>query len=220
MRAATLITTVLTPASDTDLTDLATVKNELDIEGTKNDAFLSRQIAAESIAAQNYCNRVFAPQTIQDSFWFARDAWPRVVRDDIAPLQLTAWPTISVTSVVETIAGVATTLALGTDFLLDAEHGQLTRLNLLGYPTHWRSSPVVAVYEAGYAETPADVEEAVILLVKLRWFARRRDPLIRSQNAVGAYEASYVMGTGPGGPGDMSADAAEKLDRYRVPVAV
>jgi hypothetical protein len=218
MRPATLITTVVTPASVTDLTDLATVKSDLAIAGTADDKFLSRQITVASAAIQSYCNRVFAPQTIQDQMWFARDSWPRIVRDEIAPLQLTNRPTIAIASVVETIVGVATTLVEGTDFLLDAEHSDLTRLNLLGYPTHWKSSPVVAIYSAGYADLPADVGEAAILLVKMRWFARRRDPLVRSQNAVGVFESSYVMGTGPGGADDMPAEVTALIDRYRVPV--
>ena len=217
MRSATLISTVLTAASDTDLTDLATVKDELAIQGTSDDAFLSRQISIGSTAIQSYCNRVFASQTIQDQFWFARDSWPRVVRGDIAPLQLKSWPTISVTSVVETIGGAATTLVLGTDFLLDADHGQLTRLNRFGSPHHWQS-PVVAIYEAGYVDIPDDVAEAAVLLVKMRYFARQRDPLIRSRNVSGVYEASYVAGTGPGGADDMPAEVTALIDRYRVPV--
>ena len=218
MQSATLITTVLTAATDTDLTDLAAVKEELEIQGTRNNSWFSRAISVGSTAIQNYCNRTFAQQTIQDQFWFARDSWPRIVRDEIAPLQLTAWPTISIVSVVETIAGIVTTLAIGTDYLLDAEHGQLTRLNLHGNPCHWYSSPVVAVYNAGYAAIPADLDEAAVMLVKMRWFGRHRDPLIRSQNAVGAYEASYVMGTGPGGEDDMPAEVTALIDRYRVPV--
>jgi hypothetical protein len=218
MRSSTLISTVVTPATDTDLTTLATVKTELDIETTRHDAWLSKTISVGSAALQNYCNRIFAPQTIQDQFWFARDSWPRVVRDEIAPLELTTWPTVAMTSVVETIVGVVTTLVLGTDFLLDAEHGWLTRLNLHGYPCHWQSSPVVAIYQSGYATIPDDVDEACVMLVKMRWFSRLRNPLIRSQTAVGAYEASYVMGTGPGGEDDMPAEVTALINRYRVPV--
>ena len=218
MRPSTLITTVITPAASMLLTDLATVKNELQITSTADDRFLDRLIAVASAAIQSYCNRIFAPQTIEDQMWFARDSWPRVVRDDIAPLELSNWPTIAINSVVETIVGVATTLVLGTDFLLDAEHGQLIRLNHLGYPTHWKSSPVVAIYQTGYADIPDDLVEAAMMLIKMRWFARMRDPLIRSQNAVGIFEQSYVMGTGPGGTDDMPAEVTALIDRFRVPV--
>lgn len=64
---------------------------------------------------------------------------------------------------------------------------------------------------------PPDPQEAIVLLGKMRWLARTRDPMIRSQNVVGVYEAAYWAGTGIGGEGDMPADVTEKLDRYRVP---
>ena len=218
MRSSTLISTVVTPAADTDLTTLATVKTELEIQRTRNDAWLSRAISVGSTAIQNYCNRMFAQQTIQDQFWFARNSWPRIVRDEIAPLQLTAWPTISIVSVVETIAGIVTTLG-DRDRLPARRRARPTDPpEPLGNPCHWYSSPVVAVYNAGYAAIPADLDEAAVMLVKMRWFGRHRDPLIRSQNAVGAYEASYVMGTGPGGEDDMPAEVTALIDRYRVPV--
>jgi len=47
------------------------------------------------------------------------------------------------------------------------------------------------------------------------------DPAIEWEgtlNAVGAYEASYVMGTGPGGEDDMPAEVTALINRYRVPV--
>jgi hypothetical protein len=119
---------------------------------------------------------------------------------------------------IQPLGGNPVTLAEGLDFTADADAGQLTRLGPDGYVRQWPALPLIVQYRAGFAEIPDDVAEAATLLVKMHWFARVRDPLIRSQTAVGAYEASYVMGTGPGGPGDMSADSAALLDRYRVPV--
>jgi hypothetical protein len=52
MRPSTLITTVVTPSASTLLTDLASVKNELQITSTANDAFLKRLIAIASAAIQ------------------------------------------------------------------------------------------------------------------------------------------------------------------------
>src|ERR1700756_1662640 len=71
------ITTVLTPATATapagpyDLTDLATVKDELAIptSDTSKDGFLQRAITQVSAAVAQYCNRVFAVETIQDLFY-------------------------------------------------------------------------------------------------------------------------------------------------------
>lgn len=41
---------------------------------------------------------------------------------------------------------------------------------------------------------PATIEQAAIELVKAAWFARLRDPLLRSENAQGIYSASWNLG--------------------------
>ena len=74
------------------------------------------------------------------------------------------------------------------------------------------------VYSAGYSTIPDDLQEAVILLAKMRYFARTRDPMLRSQNLEGVLDAQYWLGTGIGGQGDLPVDVTEKLDRYRTPV--
>jgi hypothetical protein len=216
MRPATLLTTIVTPATSTLLTDVPTFKSELKITGSADDAWIARAIGAASAAIQNYCNRIFAAQTIQDQFWFEKDSWPRIVRDDIARLQLSDWPIISVTSVTEGANAVA--LVEGTDFLIDAPKGQLIRLNQFGNPHDWRCSPVVAVYQAGYATIPGDVAEAAILLVKMSWFARERDNMLREENTEGVYQATYWFASGPGGEGDLPVDVTDKIKRYRIPV--
>ena len=55
-------------------------------------------------------------------------------------------------------------------------------------------------------------------MVKARYYARKRDPMIRQESAPAAWEAAYWFGTGPGGPGDLPVDVAAKLDRFRVAV--
>ncbi len=114
---------------------------------------------------------------------------------------------------------VATPLIAGVDFMLDSSLGQIERLSNGRSVRAWPDQPIVVEYRAGFDPIPADLYEAVIRLVKMRWFARSRDPLIRSENVVGVYEAQYFFGTGPGGPADMPNDIAALLDReYRVPV--
>jgi hypothetical protein len=41
---------------------------------------------------------------------------------------------------------------------------------------------------------PATIEQATIDLVRAAWFARTRDPLLRSENAQGIYSASWNLG--------------------------
>ncbi|MEJ0093400.1 MAG: hypothetical protein WDN46_08175 [Methylocella sp.] len=110
-------------------------------------------------------------------------------------------------------------VAEGVGFLVDHTSGQLARLSFDGNVRQWPALPIIVQYQAGYVEIPDDLREAVIRLVKMRWFSRERDPLIRSENAAGVYEAQYFYGSGPGAAEDMPADIGAMLDRnYRVPV--
>lgn len=112
------------------------------------------------------------------------------------------------------------TLAEGRDYLVDAEHGQLVRLDFTGRPRLWSGMPVLAVYPAGYtaASLPDDIQDAIIQLVKARYYARNRDPMVRQQNVEGVYSASYAMGAGFGSDNDLPTNVQGMLERYRVPV--
>ena len=120
--------------------------------------------------------------------------------------------------VVENSPLFPTPLCEGSDFIANGPLGQLTRLfSIDRQPKPWQL-PVLAIYQAPYSEIPDDVQDAVLLLVKARYYARKRDPMIRQENAAGIAEFTYWFGTGPGGPGDLPVDVAAKLDRYRVAV--
>jgi hypothetical protein len=201
------ITTVTTPATSFDLTNLATIKDELQIKDVRSDAFLTRQISWASTHAANYCNRVFVSETVKDEFWPARDA------ANVEPLQLTRFPVVSVSAVTED--GVA--LVDGTDYRLDKDRAQLFRLDDEPYPTFWPSWPIVVTYVTGYATIPADVVDAVIRLVKMRWFARTRDPMLRHEAVTGIRDVDYWVATGEDA-GSMPPDVADLLDTYRAPV--
>ena len=129
-----------------------------------------------------------------------------LVEGDAAPDHVT---------VVEETATTPCPLAEGVDFVADAATGQIDRL--FGSPGLLRpwSLPATVVYSAGYAIIPADLAEAVILLAKMRWFSRLRDPMVRAENVEGIQSNTYWGGTGIGGQGDMPADVTEKLERYR-----
>lgn len=121
-------------------------------------------------------------------------------------------------TIVENAALGGQPLAEGVDFEVDTLNGFVDRLWYVNaQPKVW-TLPATTIYPAGYSTLPGDIQDAVLLIAKFRWFARTRDPSIRSQNAEGIYSAQYVMGTGPGGSDDMPADATAKLDRYRTPV--
>lgn len=122
-------------------------------------------------------------------------------------------------------------LAEGIDFISDYNAGAagatnpdfskswLTRLFHIDHtPRRWNALPIWIEYQAGYEEIPDDLSDATMQLIKARWFARTRDPGLRSENIAGAYEAAYWFGSGPGSEGDLPPNIMAMLDRYRVPV--
>lgn len=94
------ITTVLVaasaqaPADPYDLTDLATVKDELEIAESdeSNDAFLQRAITASSTLIQSYCSRSFAVEALQEAIYLQQDPYPYQVPGGVDALQLSRWP--------------------------------------------------------------------------------------------------------------------------------
>lgn len=178
-------TEIVTPAADKALATLADVKAELKIEGTANDATLTRYIAAASAAVSELCGRVFPVETIRDTIFGSTVC-------AIKEIDLSRRPVVSVDTVTE--AGVS--LTAGTDFYLDAPRGRLIRIDANGRPALWKSADIVATFDAGFEEIPADVAEAVIRLVSLRWFLRGRDPMLRSETMEGVGQLQYWVASG------------------------
>jgi gp6-like head-tail connector protein len=213
MNRFTFITTV-TPATSYDLVVLADVKEVLGITGEDNDDELAKYITRNSAAAANFCNRKIVQETILDEFWPARDPWPAATSGALEPLQLTRWPIVSVTSVVENAVTLATD---GTDYRIDNEKGCLIRMNSSGYPCRWPAYALAATYVAGYATIPSDIQDAVIRMVCGRWYAKKRDPYLMSETIPGVREARWWIATGDDA-GNMPPDVQDLLNNYRQPV--
>lgn len=220
MVTRTVITTLVTAATAPsggqiyDLTDLTTVKADLGVTDNANNAFFKSLISRASAAAASYCNRVFPVETITDEFLAGNHAvHQRTIPDRCYPLQLTRFPVTTLTSVVEN----AVTLVDGTDFRLDKDKGQLIRLGTDGHLKSWSMLAVTITYAAGYAPIPYDVVDAVIRMIKNRWFMRTRDSTLRQQNVPGVLEQTFWIATGAEA-GAMTPDVVDLLDGYRVPV--
>lgn len=220
MQTSSVITTVVAPARASgsagpyDLTTLAVVKDELKKTDRSSDATLQRLLTGASVAAANYCNRVFVVETVKDEFWSLRYQNHRDLIHGIpTPLQLTRFPLVSVASVIEdSIALVA-----DTDYRVDLAKGQLTRLNSAGFPRRWHPFTVAVQYDSGFATIPADVADAVVRMVKQRWFARGVDTSIKHETIPGVREYDRWVSTGDEA-GNMPPDVVDILDNYRVPV--
>ncbi len=224
--ATTVLTTVVTPAANLDLTTLASIKDDLAIPAsdTSSDATLARYVTEQSALVARTCNRVFAIEAVQDQFFLERDLTPHMLLQRLPALQLSRWPLVAVTSVTED--GVA--LNPGADFLADPASGRLLRLDDDGTVRPWHAVTVVVAYQAGYLlpgepplagaqSLPADLETAVLRLVTARFKARGRDPFLKSQGEPGVGQEQYWIGALPGQTGPLPPDIAAVLDKYRVP---
>lgn len=202
------ILTVTTPAAVTDLTTLETVKAELGVAGAASDIVLARMIAQASGAAGAYCGRVFAREAVSETF---RPPGPQ------ADLRLARWPVVSIASVTEDGTALA-----AEDYELDAASGLLMRLSD-DAPTAWTAAKIVVAYEAGYRlpgeagrTLPADIERAVLDMVKAAWTGRTRDTTIQQESVPGVYSVTYSTDAASAA-GTLSPSVRDLLDPYRAP---
>jgi hypothetical protein len=158
------VTTVLSPAASQLLTDLPTTKVELSIAtaDTSNDAWLTQAITQVSASIQRHTKRVFAPEYVQDVFDVEQDPYPYQTPGGFAQLELSRWPVLAVTSVVQTLApGTTQALVQGTDFRVDNRTGRILRLNpFTGVATLWEAIPVTVTYTAGFGALELETHSA------------------------------------------------------------
>lgn len=201
------VLTVVTPAVSVDLTILANVKAELGITVSTEDVNLETWIDQASGLVTAACNRVFAEETVLESF---RN---RSASEESKKIVLARIPVTDFTSVVEN----GTTLVEDTDFECDYETGILTRLSG-DYERNWCFRTLAVTYTAGYAllgELPLPLERAVISLVKQFRSAATRDPLLKSEEVPGVLSQTFwVGGVGPNASA-LPPDVEEMIAPYR-----
>ena len=69
-----------------------------------------------------------------------------------------------------------------------------------------------------FAQVPADVVDAVLRLITMRFKARGRDPMLVSQTLPNVGETRYWVGPQSGQAGGFPQEISSLLDNYRVPV--
>ncbi len=216
--------TVAAAATTYDLTVLDTVKAECEVTGAADDAVLSALIRQASGDIASYCGRVLARETVTETFrldddgicdprgWGQGWAHYKPGRGGADPLRLDRWPIASVTSVVED----GTTLA-GGDYTYKASNGLLYRLSD-DVIVPWSALKVVVTYAAGYAllsELPYEIERAAIDLVKLRYYARSRDPMLRSETILDVTSTAWTATGSAPTRGGLPEEIARRIDDYR-----
>lgn len=224
-----IITTVITPASSYDLTDVDTAKDELGTSATDQDnGRIQRFITQESKAVAKYCGCQFVVETVTDNFVSTDPSWSGggypsaggcyFGRDNQQTnvLNLSRKPIVSVASVSENTSS----LVSGTDYLIDNEGGALLRLSAgADQGTHWGGPPLSVTYSAGFTTIPEDLVEIVLRLVTLRYSQRGRDPSIIERDQPGLGTTRYWVG-GAGQDGPFPPDICAYLDRTYGPVGI
>jgi len=208
-------TQVITANPTRDLTVLATVKLELGITNTDNDDWLQLKIGQASDAIAKACNRKFQQETVKDFF---RVQWG----ERGAALLLSRIPVTSIASVME-----STTVLDPTNYEFDENTGMLWRRfgNLHGewIGWNWCLTDVVVQYTGGFellATVPFDLEQACVLLIKQSWFARTRDPLVKSVSIPGVASYDYLVGGSASAAGGFSPEVAQLIAPYRLHIAL
>lgn len=151
------------------LTTLAAVREALNLpsSATGDDAYLTNLISRVSESVKRITRRSLTQTTLTEPHDGRRRSW----------LKLRDWPVISFTSLNEDPdqAWGASTLIASTDFVVDARRGYVYMKNGVLFQRYPQS--IRAVYVAGYAAIPADLEQRVIQTVIEDWRTRKNEGL-------------------------------------------
>lgn len=213
---------VIAAASTYDLTTLATFKEEVEATGTADDQFISQLIRQASGDIARYCNRVFAAETVRETFrintglLYPGCGVPATAADGacrgVSGLLLQRLPVSELVSISEE----GTTVPL-EEVELEAESGLIRRVND-GWQAGWWIPKVVVEYRGGYellADLPYEVERACLDLVKARYFQRSRDPSLRSERILNVIDTAWTTSSSATMKRGIPAEIAERLDNFR-----
>jgi hypothetical protein len=189
--------------------DDAKVALGIDAADTSQDAALTQQIEATSMAVCNWCDRIFAVQVYRDQL---RDAYGAYGE----PLVTRQYPIVVAdgTSLTVSEGGVALNPTLVEVF---PEAGEVYRLDAAAVPSAWGAALVVVDYTAGFDPIPADVQGACLEWLTARWHAVGRDPALRSETVPDLITQVYAGDAGAGtSAGALPPGARYLLEPYKV----
>jgi len=150
-----------------DLTTLAAVREtlRLPVSETGDDAYLTRLISRISATVKRITRRALTQTTLTE----IHDGRGR------PSFRLRDWPVISFTSLHEDpdCAYPASTLLDPTEYVVDARIGEVTRLASMDFSRYPQA--LKAVYVAGYATVPEDLEHRVIQTIVEDWRTRKNE---------------------------------------------
>jgi hypothetical protein len=210
-----VVLTVVTPAPSFDLTTLATVKAELGLLTTAEDVNLALWITQASAACAAYCNRVFASETVIETF---RNRFNFRFRNDstnrVDAIRLERYPVTSIVSMTED----AIPLVVDVDYQLDASTGMMYRLDATNDAImQWDFQKLAVQYAGGYAllgALPYNIERACITAVEVFRSSAARDARVKQESIPGVLETQYWVGAS-GDDGALPPDVTAMLDPFR-----
>ena len=201
--------TIITPAVTGNLTVLATVKAELGITGSADDAYLEAMICQASQMLATFCGRrTFGLERVRQT-----------ERLNTSPEVIILDRDLNVGLVSVTEDGEALTAA---DYELDGS--LLYRLDG-AERVRWTAGTVVQItYDTGWqlltdeagVGLPHDLERACLEVIKAGYYARGRDPMLRSESVEGIGSSSYMDPRG--GSHGLPPQASALAEPYRLHV--
>lgn len=205
----TPIVTIDTPATSRQLVELSYARLMLGLDTTEAaDAVLQALIDSASAAAERWCNRRMIREGVTETWRLPQSQ---------ESLWLTRWPVDTITSITED--GVALTSAY---WEVDEDTGRLYRLDGSDGRARWSAKKTVIVYTGGYrpdddtgADLPDDLRDGVLAIVKSGWFARDRDPYLRSEEMPGVARYTYGFGSAASSDSGLPPEAESLLAPYR-----
>lgn len=165
------------------LTTVAACKTQLDIPApnTDQDSYIERLVNTASQQIERYCNRVFVLTSYSEVFDGGRAN--QVLLSNI--------PVVSISEVnldSERVFG-ASTIIPSTDYSLNG--AVITRLS--GTWGNVRQSLLIK-YSAGFSVIPADIEDACIMLVELRYRMKNDRRIGRESQSKANEDVTFVTG--------------------------
>lgn len=189
---------------------------ELNPPDSSTDTLLSAKIDDASSDVSIRCGPSLRRETLTETFWpdHLSGMWRHHRHDRLI---LSRYPVANIGSV--TLDGVVVDPSL---YRFDGDTGQLYALDSSGYPAIWCfGKSTVIVYDAGYllpgqanANLPASLEAAAIELISSYWSSRGRDPLLKSEEAMGVARFDYWVGA-IGQSGELPPGVTAKISPYR-----
>ena len=161
----------------TDLTTLPNVKAWLQVNGTSDDALLTRLITATSDYITQWLNRQLLSGPVTD----VRNG------DGGRRMFLSEYPVTAVSSVTVGAISIPASTGYGSAGYLFDDRG----VTLTGYRFDRDIKNVTINYTAGYATVPLELEQACIELISLRY--RERDRIGHTSKSIQGETTAFMV---------------------------